>query len=57
MRYDELRHRPDVVKLQVQSKAHVDTRLPSREGGNEGSFQCVSEDRPEIDSFRTKNVD
>jgi len=29
MRYDELRHRPDVVKLQVQSKAHVDTRLPS----------------------------
>ncbi len=23
----------------------------------EGSFQCVSEDRPEIDSFRTENVD
>ncbi len=30
---------------------------PSREGGNERSFQGVSEDRPEIDSFRTKNVD
>ena len=35
----------------------VRTERLYREGGNERSFQSVSEDRPEIDSFRTNNVD
>jgi len=30
---------------------------PLREEGSERSSQSVSEDRPEIDSFRTKNID
>ena len=35
----------------------TDAEELAREGGSERSFQGVYEDRPEIDPFRTKNVD
>ena len=48
-------------QTQYERAAWIDTdryeRDPRREGGSELNFQGVSEDRPEIDSFRTKNVD
>jgi hypothetical protein len=59
--------RPDGMVLDKEEKVcyvlefawlNLTMRITTRrEGGIERSFQGVSEDSPEIDSFRTKNVD